>query len=544
MKKSKLIKKNSSNKFSALRMLILALAVISLLALIFYSFQYVQSNKKIVVIKQTVDKQVGLSAQFYPEYIKSVHGDVQMLGQHISQFDGYLAEEKKQTSLLADSEQSRLDSVASNWNSLKRFLSASPKPQIDGSVVPNAQEAEKRINQIRNNLFKLKDAYQAKVSSPFDPITTLIVLAILSVLLFALWVLLQLRNNQEIQKEATRLHIEAENRSERDQGAILRLMDDMAGLSEGDLTIEAQVTEDFTGAVADSVNFAVENMREMVGTIIRTSDELTRATKDTQGISQLLKESSKQQSTQISKANDTARSMATSLHEIAENTDASVEIARSSVDIAQEGRARVMSTVKSMTDIRENIQDTSKRIKRLGESSQEIGDIVEIIKSIADQTNVLALNAAIQATSAGEAGRGFAVVADEVQQLAERSANATKRIEILVKTIQADANEAIASMESSTTQVVTGASIAEEAGQSLDKIENVSQNLANLIVNVSQATRNAAGMAGKVAVGMDKLSELSQQAVGDVGKSVQSIDNLEGLSVSLKESVSDFKLPQ
>lgn len=378
---------------------------------------------------------------------------------------------------------------------------------------------------------------------PLSYIQLLSLLLIVSMVLLGIWVLLQARSGQQLNKEATRLRMEAEERTNSDQEAILRLMDDMAGLSEGDLTIEAQVTEDFTGAVADSVNFAVENMREMVGTIMHTSDEITRASENSQNISRLLSESSVEQSRQITSSNETANRMATSLHEIAENTDASVEIARSSVDIAQEGRSRVKSTIKSMTDIRENIQDTAKRIKRLGESSQEIGDIVEIIKSIADQTNVLALNAAIQATAAGEAGRGFAVVADEVQRLAERSANATKRIEVLVKTIQADANEAIASMENSTTQVVTGAGVAEEAGQSLDKIENVSQNLANLIVNVSRATRNAAGMAGRVAQSMDKLTDMNQQSVKDVTTSVQSIDNLRELSSSLKDSVSGFKLP-
>lgn len=368
-------------------------------------------------------------------------------------------------------------------------------------------------------------------------------LLILGSVLFVLWVFMQMQSGSHLNREATRLREEAEERNKKDQDAIIRLMEEMGDLSSGDLTIEAQVTEDFTGAIADSVNFAVENMREMVGTIMHTSDEITRATENSQHISRLLTESSKEQSSQITNANETANRMASSLHEIAENTDASVEIARSSVDIAQEGRLRVKSTIKSMTDIRENIQDTSKRIKRLGESSQEIGDIVEIIKSIADQTNVLALNAAIQATAAGEAGRGFAVVADEVQRLAERSANATKRIEVLVKTIQADANEAIASMENSTTQVVTGAGVAEEAGQSLDKIENVSQNLANLIVNVSRATRNAAGMAGRVAKGMDSLTELNQQSVNDVTTSVRSIDNLRELSGSLRDSVSGFKLP-
>lgn len=406
-----------------------------------------------------------------------------------------------------------------------------------------------RITALNGSLLELKSTYNDSAGTAdlfglsIGYTTLLAVLLLLGLLLLGFWTYLQIRRSSQLQQEATRLRLAAEKRTENDQEAILRLMDDLADLSEGDLTIEAQVTEDFTGAIADSINFTVENMRDMVGTITHTSREINSATENSQNVSRLLAESSEQQSSQIGKTTDTANQMATSLNNVAENTDASVEIARSSVNIAHEGRERVRSTIKSMTDIRENIQDTSKRIKRLGESSQEIGDIVEIIKGIADQTNVLALNAAIQATSAGEAGRGFAVVADEVQRLAERSANATKRIEVLVKTIQADANEAVASMENSTKEVVTGAGIAEQAGHSLDQIENVSKNLANLIVNVSNATRKAASMAGDVAENMGGLSALNKNTVSDITTSVQSVENLQALSTTLKDSISGFKLP-
>ncbi len=324
------------------------------------------------------------------------------------------------------------------------------------------------VSSLSSNLLTLKASYSNKGIYPFAgvPLTYLgwvVLWLAAAVVLLTIWAMLVIRNAAKINKEATRLRVAAEDRAQNDQEAILRLMDDLGDLSEGDLTIEAQVTEDFTGAIADSINFTVENMRDMVGTITHTSDEITRATAISSNVSRLLSDSSAEQSKQIDTSAATVRQMSSSLHEIAENTDSSVEIARSSVNIAQEGRSRVFSTIKSMSDIRENIQETAKRIKRLGESSQEIGDIVEIIKDIADQTNVLALNAAIQATAAGEAGRGFAVVADEVQRLAERSTNATKRIEILVKRIQADANEAVSSMENSTKQVVTGTDVAEEA---------------------------------------------------------------------------------
>lgn len=418
------------------------------------------------------------------------------------------------------------------------------------AIEPPMADSSANLNRIElaDSLRDLKDTYSISASFPisFMPLTTLqlaMLCLALGVVLVAVWAVLLLIDGRQINKEATRLRLAAEERNKNDQEAILRLMDELADLSEGDLTIEAQVTEDFTGAIADSINFTVENMRDMVGTITHTSEEITRATEVSKDVSYLLSESSGEQSRQINNSAETSRKMATSLHEISENTDSSVQIARSSVEMAQEGRNRVHSTIKSMNDIRENIQETAKRIKRLGESSQEIGDIVEIIKGIADQTNVLALNAAIQATAAGEAGRGFAVVADEVQRLAERSANATKRIEVLVKTIQADANEAVASMENSTKQVVTGTDVAEEAGHSLDQIESVSKNLANLIIHVSQATREAAGMAGNVDTNMGRLAELNEKAVNDVTTSVRSVDDLRELSASLKDSVAGFKLP-
>lgn len=386
---------------------------------------------------------------------------------------------------------------------------------------------------------------------PLGYFPLLIGLLFLGGVLLFLWALMVIQDSNRIRNEAITLHAEAEGQnrsveeqSQRDQAAILRLMDELAILSDGDLTVQMEVTEDFTGAIADSINFSIESMRDMVGTITLTSEEVLKATENTQSTAKLLADSSRQQSEEINRSNTTVDRISISLGDIAQHSDSSAEIAQSSVNIAHDGRERVKRTVKSMWDIRDNIKDTSKRIKRLGESSQEIGDIVEIIKGIADQTNILALNAAIQATSAGEAGKGFAVVADEVQRLAERSGEATKQIESLVKTIQADANEAVASMESSTTQVVHGTVIAEEAGEALDKIEQVSHNLSNLIINVSDGTRQAANMARDVAKNMDNLAALNEESVQNVSSSVQSVDMLSELSVLLKESVAGFKLPE
>ena len=337
---------------------------------------------------------------------------------------------------------------------------------------------------------------------------------------------------------------EQEMRTNQNQEAILRLMNELTEVSNGNLTVEALVTEDFTGAIADSVNYAVESMRELVGTINRTSARVSEASSSTRTIAKEMQSSSVAQAEKINSITQIVANMVHSLDHVAASSTDSAEIARNSVTIAQEGARRVNDTIGGMNTIRENIQETSKRIKRLGESSQEIGNIVEIIKSIADQTSILALNAAIQATSAGEAGHGFAVVADEVQRLAERSSNATKRIESLVKTIQTDTNEAISSMEKSTREVVAGANIAEEAGSALTRIQEVSTSLAGMIEKVSESTRKVSGMAEGVSSDMRQINQMTVTTSKNVSKTSEAIANLSRLSGELEASVAGFKLPE
>ena len=237
----------------------------------------------------------------------------------------------------------------------------------------------------------------------------------------------------------------------------MRLLDEMGSLAEGDLTVKATVTEDMTGAIADSINFAVEQLRSLVGTINDTSVQVASSAQETQATAMHLAEAAEHQATEINSASNRINEIAQSISQVSKNSAESAEVAQRSVQIATNGADVVRQTIAGMDSIRDQIQETSKRIKRLGESSQEIGSIVELINDISEQTNILALNAAIQAASAGEAGRGFAVVADEVQRLAERASNATKRIETLVQTIQSDTNEAVSSMEQTTSEVVAGA---------------------------------------------------------------------------------------
>ncbi|MDT8438340.1 MAG: methyl-accepting chemotaxis protein [Wenzhouxiangellaceae bacterium] len=331
--------------------------------------------------------------------------------------------------------------------------------------------------------------------------------------------------------------------NQRNQEAILRLLDEMSTLADGDLTVEATVTEDVTGAIADAVNFAVEALRDLVSGVNQTARQVAAQAQETEATTTQLAEASEHQAREIRVATETVNQMARSFDEMAQRSSRSAEVAQSSVEIANRGADMVRQTISGMDSIRDQIQDTSKRIKRLGESSQEIGDIVELINGIAEQTNVLALNAAIQAASAGGAGRGFAVVADEVQRLAERATNATRRIETLVQTIQADTSEAITSMETTTSQVVSGARTAEDAGEALTSIEKVSNDLAGLIAEISGQAQQQSQNAGKIARLMNSIRDVSVQTSRGTTQTAKSVVSLADLVRTLRESVADFKLP-
>ncbi len=343
-------------------------------------------------------------------------------------------------------------------------------------------------------------------------------------------------------QEARRKHAEKENTD--NQEAILRLLDEMGNLADGDLTTYATVTEDFTGAIADSVNYTIDALRDMVTTINETSGQVSSAAKQTQETAQHLTEASDNQAEEITSATTSINEMAVSIDEVSRNAEDTEQMAVKSVEFAAKGGDTVRRNIEGMDRIRENIQETSKRIKRLGESSQEIGDIVELINDIAEQTNILALNAAIQAAMAGEAGRGFAVVADEVQRLAERSGNATKQIEALVKTIQTDTNEAVISMEQSTAGVVNGARLAEESGEALEQIMNVSDDLSSLIQNITASARQQSKAAGSISETMHVIQEITTQTSAGTNETAASIGNLASLADEMGNSVAGFKLPE
>jgi len=326
------------------------------------------------------------------------------------------------------------------------------------------------------------------------------------------------------------------------QDGILRLMNEMGDLAEGDLRVRATVTEDITGAIADSVNYTTEEFCKLVSRINVAAEQMGHSTRDAQGISQGLLEAAQKQANEIQGAGEAIQLMIQSIKEVDSIASQSADVARRTLVVTQQGSQAVRNTISGMDGIREQIQNTAKRIKRLGESSQEIGEIVDLITDITEQTNVLALNAAIQAASAGEAGRGFSVVAEEVQRLAERSAEATKQIGVLVKTIQGDTHDAVAAMEESIVGVVSGTELSDVAGKSLKEIEQVSNELATLINRISMSTQVQTDMASQVAEAMQGIFKVTVQTTEGTRLTANSIAQLAKLATDLRGSIAGFKL--
>ena len=369
-----------------------------------------------------------------------------------------------------------------------------------------------------------------------------LLLGLLAAVVGALIAVAFVRDEQRRREEAEMQQAAVKRQNDQNQGAILRLMNEMQNFAEGDLTVRATVSEDITGAVADSVNFAIEELRSLVSRITAAADQVTVASDSAQQTTVRMLSDNDKQSQEIKNTSAQVLGMARTINDVSSSATQSADVAKASLAAAEKGQQAVQNAISGMNDIRDQIQETAKRIKRLGETSQEIGEIVELISDITEQTNVLALNAAIQAASAGEAGRGFTVVAEEVQRLAERSGEATKQIGAIVKTIQTDTQDAVSAMEKSTQGVVEGAKLSDNAGQALAEIGDVSRKLARLIDSISQTTQTQAKAASAVAVSMRNILGITEQATEGTKRTAQSVGQLATLARDLKSSVANFKL--
>ena len=417
----------------------------------------------------------------------------------------------------------------------------------------SAREAQTAINAdsepLRRHLEDLQNKLQSGAGIGSLPMG-LLALATVLVLLCGVGLsrvqLLDSRLRQEAaerrQEESRVQEHEAKRINDANQAAILRLMNELQSVAEGDLTQEATVTEDITGAIADSVNYTVEELRALVGSVQNTATRVAQTTAEVDANSTELLAASTEQLREIRETGRSVLDMAGRINEVSTQAQESAQVARQSLEAADLGLKAVQNAIGGMNSIRDQIQETSKRIKRLGESSQEIGEITELISDITEQTNVLALNAAIQAASAGEAGRGFSVVAEEVQRLAERSADATRQIAALVKAIQTDTQDAVAAMERSTQGVVEGARLSDSAGTALTEIDSVSRHLAELIELISSSTSREAVLATDVAENIQHIFAVTEQTGEGTRTTAQQVRELSHMAEELRQSVARFKI--
>ena len=436
-------------------------------------------------------------------------------------------------------------SLQKSWNELRpelqKLLESPPSEPSDvaAALRPIDQRLERMLGEASALRQSVQQAGDDALSTRYQGMIAAAVVLILVFLALGKTYLDDARA-RELEAERQRQRLEEENA--RTQQAIMQLLNEISDLADGDLTIRATVTEDITGAIADSVNYAIEELASLVRRINDTAERITDSTEEARRISGELLEAAQTQTEKIEEADGIVQDMAHALHETAASAEGAAASAGRSLEASAKGAQAVNETIEGMNRIRDQIQETAKRIKRLGESSQEIGEIVELISDITDQTNVLALNAAIQAAAAGEAGRGFTVVAEEVQRLAERSAEATKQNAANVKTIQADTQDAVGSMEAATREVVAGTALSDSAGAALEEISQVAKETATRITQIAHDIQAQAERGAQVSALMREILAITQQTREGTERTVQSVESLAELAADLRGSVAGFRV--
>ncbi|HET9109864.1 MAG TPA: methyl-accepting chemotaxis protein [Ktedonobacterales bacterium] len=327
------------------------------------------------------------------------------------------------------------------------------------------------------------------------------------------------------------------------QGQIEKLLTEVSAVGDGDLRVQAEVTPDTLGVLADSFNFMIEELAKVVGRVQATTNQVSTATRRLLDRSANVAQSSEAQARQISLVSERVAELADFVQLSAKNALQAAVAASEAIQSSRDGQASVVKTTEGMAHIRENVQETSKKIKRLGERSQEVGEIVRLIEDIAEQTNLLALNAAIQSAMAGEHGRGFHVVADEIRILAERVAEATKRVGAIVKTIQGDTYEAVVAMEESTQEVIEGSRLADDAGRALQRIYSAVDRQAQMINDIAHGANERRQVAETVAVAMGQIAEVTRQTNSTTQDTMTAVSYLAELAEQLRASVAAFRLP-
>ena len=436
-------------------------------------------------------------------------------------------------------------SLQKSWNELRpelqKLLESPPSEPSDvaAALRPIDQRLERMLGEASALRQSVQQAGDDALSTRYQGMIAAAVVLILVFLALGKTYLDDARA-RELEAERQRQRLEEENA--RTQQAIMQLLNEISDLADGDLTIRATVTEDITGAIADSVNYAIEELASLVRRINDTAERITDSTEEARRISGELLEAAQTQTEKIEEADGIVQDMAHALHETAASAEGAAASAGRSLEASAKGAQAVNETIEGMNRIRDQIQETAKRIKRLGESSQEIGEIVELISDITDQTNVLALNAAIQAAAAGEAGRGFTVVAEEVQRLAERTAEATKQLAAIVKTIHADTQDAVGSMEAATREVVAGTALSDSAGAALEEISQVAKETATRITQIAHDIQAQAERGAQVSALMREILAITQQTREGTERTVQSVESLAELAADLRGSVAGFRV--